>query len=202
MRLDLANLDRSNKKQNRSIILSHLLITRTLILLALISLISNSLLLIFLMLILTILALIFLISSLALRCFYCIMSQQQNHTHENHVSTANKIRAVSRIATQTCRVCKLSNRFCYVIVAMSNKCASCAEINKIIKHCEITSSNYINNQNTSLNHVIVSFLNLLDDVFIHSSLDLLKDTYALNSIRQSINIFVFNIFSFLIYLRL
>jgi hypothetical protein len=198
MRLDLADLDRLNEKQNRSTILSHLLITRTLILLALVSLISNSLLLIFLMLILTVLALIFLISSLALRCFYCIMSQQQNYTHENHVSTANRIRVVSRIATQTCRVCKLSNRSCYVIAAMSDKCASCAETDKIIKHCEITSSNYINNQNTSLNHVIVSSLNLSDDVFIHLSLNLLKNTYALNSIRQSVNIFVSNISSSLI----
>jgi hypothetical protein len=145
MRLDLANLNRLNEKQNRCIILSHLLITRTLILLALVSLISNSLLLISLMLILTVFALIFLISSLVLKCFYCIMSQQQNHTHENHVSTANRIRAISRIAIQTCRVCKLSNQSYYVIVAMSDKCASCVEINKIIKHCEITSSNYINN---------------------------------------------------------
>jgi hypothetical protein len=143
------------------------------------------------MLILTILALISLISSLTLRCFYCIMSQQQNHIHENYVSTANRIKAVSRIAIQTCRVCKLLNRFCYVIAAMFDKCASCAEIDKIIKHCEIISSNYINNQNTLLNHIIVSSLNLLNDVFIHSFLDLLKDTYTLNSIRFQY-IFVFN----------
>jgi hypothetical protein len=194
MWLDLADLDRLNEKQNRSTILS----SRTLTLLALISLILNSLLLISLMLILTVLALIFLISSLALKCFYCIMFQQQNHTHENHISTASKIRAVSRIATQTCRVCKLSNWFCYIITAMSDKCASCAEIDKIIKHCEITSSNYINNQNTSLNHVIVSSLNLSNDVFIHSSFDVLKNTYTLNSIRQSVNIFVSNISSSLI----
>jgi hypothetical protein len=75
---------------------------------------------------------------------------------------------------------------------MSDKCASCTKTDKIIKHCEITSSNYINNQNTSLNHVIVSFLNLSNDVFTHSSFDLLKDTYTLNSIRQSVNIFVSN----------
>ncbi len=64
--------------------------------------------------------------------------------NESHITIDNKIRAANRLIIQTCRLCHLRNRSCFVIAEMSNKCASCAKTNKIIKQCEVLSTNYIN----------------------------------------------------------
>ncbi len=72
------------------------------------------------------------------------MSISRNQTNEFHITIDNKIRTANRLIIQTCRLCHLKNRSCYVIAKMSSKCAFCAKTNKIIKQCEVLSTNYIN----------------------------------------------------------
>ncbi len=142
--------------------------------------------------------------------FCVIMSQQQNHAHESHVSTVNKIKAMSKIIIQICRVCKLINRFCYVIVEMFNKCVFCAEIEKIIKQCDVTSHNYISSTfiihaSASSKDVVLAFsfnstnivsfsslLNLLNDAFVVMSMNKSNDAFVFNSFKSIRDIFAFN----------
>jgi hypothetical protein len=72
------------------------------------------------------------------------MSISQNQMSESHITIDNRIRATDRLIIQTCRFCHLKNRFCFVIAEMSSKCASYAKTSKIIKQCEVLSTNYIN----------------------------------------------------------
>jgi hypothetical protein len=132
--------------------------------------------------------------------FCVIMSQQQNHVHESHVSIVNKIKAMSRIITQICRVCKLINRSCYVIAEMFDKCVFCAEIEKIIKQCDVTSHNYISSTfiihaSASSKDVVFAFsFNSTNIVFSSSSLSLLNDAFVVMSMNKSNDAFVFNSF--------
>ncbi len=127
------------------------------------------------------------------------MSQQRKHAHETHVSTVNKIRTMSKLITQICRVCKLTNRSCYVIVEMSDKCAFCAETEKTIKQCDVTSHNYIFfaiiihlNTSSKDDELALSF-NSTSIVFSFSFLDLLETSFFI-SINKSDDVFVFNSF--------
>jgi hypothetical protein len=129
------------------------------------------------------------------------MSQERNHDHETHVSIVNKIKIMKRIIIQICRICKLTNRFCYVIVEMFDKCAFCAEIEKIIKQYDVTSHNYISStiifhSSLSSNDDVFSFsINSTNIIISALFFNLLNDAFVLMSMNKSNNAFVFNFFN-------
>jgi hypothetical protein len=128
----------------------------------------------------------------------------QNQMNEFHITIDNKIRTASKLIIQTCRLCHLKNRFCFVIVEMSNKCEFCAKTNKIIKQCEVLSTNYINiiknnDVYTSSKNIVHFFIfHKSNNIFVIAFLSSHKsDNFFVVASNNSLNItLITNIFDF------
>jgi hypothetical protein len=132
------------------------------------------------------------------------MSISRNQTNEFHITINNKIKTANKLIIQTCRFCHLKNRSCYVIAKMSSKCAFYAKTNKIIKQCEILSTNYINiienndvhtsSKNIVHFHVFYKSNNIFVIVFFNSHK---SNNFLVVALNNSFNItFNTNIFDF------
>ena len=82
--------------------------------------------------------------------------------NEIHLFIDNKIRAIDKKVIQSCRTCKLSNRFCYVATKIFEKCVSCAISSRIIKKCEIIFIEYENVHSFHDDFVDVTFFSIFD----------------------------------------
>jgi hypothetical protein len=102
----------------------------------------------------------------------------RNQINESHITIDKKIRTANKLIIQTCRFCHLKNRSCYVIAEMSSKYAFCAKTNKIMKQCEILSTN---------------FINIIENNDVHTSS---KNIVHFHVFHKSNNIFVIALFNF------
>jgi hypothetical protein len=128
----------------------------------------------------------------------------QNQMSESHITIDNKIKTANKLIIQTCRFCHLKNRFCFVIAEMSSKCTFCAKTNKIIKQCEVLSTNYINiiknnDVHTSSKNIVHFFVfHKLNNIFVIAFLNSHKsnNSFVVAS-NNSLNItLITNIFDF------
>ena len=90
------------------------------------------------------------------------MSSSLLRANEIHLFIDSKIRAIDQKIIQSCRTCRLLNRFCYVAMKIFEKCVSCAILSRIIKKCEVVFIEYINIHSFHDDFVDVTFFSIFD----------------------------------------
>ena len=109
-------------------------------------------------------------------CFFwwnLLMSSSLLRANEVHLFINRKIQAIDRRIAQSCRVCRLSNQFCYMTTKIFEKCVSCAISSRIIKKCEIVFIEYVkihSFHDDFVNATSFSIFDSTNDFFVVSAL--------------------------------